>query len=80
VIDWRGQRRTFFQRSDELAEIPPTAIFWGTRDSMIPAAHGKAFAESVGGVTFELFENCGHYLHCEQPANFVRALRAFLDG
>jgi pimeloyl-ACP methyl ester carboxylesterase len=79
VIDWRGQRRTFFQRSGELTAIPPTAIFWGSRDSMIPAAHGKAFAESVGGVKFELFEDCGHYLHYEQPADFVRALRAFLD-
>jgi pimeloyl-ACP methyl ester carboxylesterase len=80
VIDWRGQRRTFFQRSGDLTEIPPMAIFWGSRDSMIPAAHGRAFAESVDGVEFALFEDCGHYLHHEQPADFVRVLRAFLDG
>jgi pimeloyl-ACP methyl ester carboxylesterase len=80
VVDWRGQRRTFFQRSRELAQIPPMAIFWGSRDTMIPPSHGKAFADCVGGVTFTLFEDCGHYLHHQRPAGFVRALRAFLDA
>ncbi len=80
VVDWRGQRRTFFQRSSELSQIPPMAVFWGSRDTVIPPSHGRAFAEQVEGVTLREFENCGHYLHYEQSANFVRALRAFLDG
>jgi pimeloyl-ACP methyl ester carboxylesterase len=64
----------------ELASIPPIAVFWGARDTIIPARHGKAFTESVGGTTFTMFEECGHYLHVEEPDNFVRALHAFLDG
>jgi pimeloyl-ACP methyl ester carboxylesterase len=80
VVDWRGQRRTFFQRANELADLPPIAVFWGSRDKMIPAAHGKAFAESVSGVALTLFEDCGHYPHYERPADFARALQAFLDG
>jgi pimeloyl-ACP methyl ester carboxylesterase len=80
VVDWRGQRRTFFQRAHELSKLPPIAVFWGNRDTMIPVTHGKAFAEAVGGVTLRLFEDCGHYVHYEQSADFVRALRAFLDN
>jgi pimeloyl-ACP methyl ester carboxylesterase len=80
VVDWRGQRRTFFQRAHEVAELPPVAVFWGDRDTIIPASHGKAFAEQVAGVTLTLFEGCGHYLHYEQSARFTAALREFLDG
>jgi pimeloyl-ACP methyl ester carboxylesterase len=79
VIDWRGQRRTFFQRAHELAELPPIAVLWGDRDVIIPASHGRTFAESVEGVVFKQFEGCGHYLHNEQPATFVQAVREFLD-
>jgi pimeloyl-ACP methyl ester carboxylesterase len=79
VIDWRGQRRTFFQRAHELAELPPIAVFWGNRDAIIPATHGRAFAASVDGVVFRQFEGCGHYLHNEQPAAFVQTVREFLD-
>jgi hypothetical protein len=33
----------------------------------------------VEGVVFKQFEGCGHYLHNEQPATFVQAVREFLD-
>jgi pimeloyl-ACP methyl ester carboxylesterase len=79
VIDWRGQRRTFFQRAHELAELPPIAVFWGDRDTIIPAAHGRAFAEFVEGVELRQFEGCGHFLHTQQPSAFARTVRDFLD-
>jgi pimeloyl-ACP methyl ester carboxylesterase len=79
VIDYRGQRRTFFQGAHELAELPPIAVCWGDRDRVIPAAHGRAFAELVEGVVLEEFEGCGHYLHKEQPGAFARTVRGFLD-
>jgi pimeloyl-ACP methyl ester carboxylesterase len=79
VIDWRGQRRTFFQRAHELAELPPIAVFWGDRDAIIPASQGRTFAAAVDGVVLRQFEGCGHYLHNEQPIVFVRTVREFLD-
>jgi pimeloyl-ACP methyl ester carboxylesterase len=79
VIDWRGQRRAFYQQAHEVAELPPIAVFWGDRDAIIPIAHGRAFAESVEGVVLKQFDGCGHYLHNEQPAAFVRTVRTFLD-
>src|SRR5450432_468477 len=79
VIDWRGQRRTFFQRAHEVAELPPIAIFWGDRDAIIPIAQGRAFVDAVEGVVLKQFDGCGHYLHNEQPIVFADAVRAFLD-
>jgi pimeloyl-ACP methyl ester carboxylesterase len=60
IADWRGQRRTFYQRAHELGTLPPIAVFWGDRDTMIPIAHGKVFAESAEGVIFKPLPDCSH--------------------
>lgn len=79
VIDWRGQRRFFYQRVHEVTRFPPVAVLWGDRDAIIPIAHATAFAASVEGVVFKRFDGCGHYLHQERPEAFVAAVREFLD-
>ena len=79
VVNWRGQRRTFFESAHQIAALPPIAVFWGDRDSMIPASHGFGFTEQVRGARLRMFEGCGHYLHCEQTGRFVEAVREFLD-
>jgi pimeloyl-ACP methyl ester carboxylesterase len=80
IIDWRGQRRTFFQRAAELPALPPLAVFWGDRDEVIPISHALALVDSVDGVHLTRFEACGHYLHHQKPELFVEALRDFLDA
>jgi len=79
VIDWRGQRRGFFQRAREVPHLPPVAVLWGDRDAIIPITHATAFEASVEGAVFRRFDGCGHYLHHEQPEAFVTAVREFLD-
>jgi pimeloyl-ACP methyl ester carboxylesterase len=79
IIDWRGQRRTFFQRAHELATLPPMAAFWGDRDTIIPATHAQALADSVENLRLTLFEKCGHYIQHERPESLVHELAAFLD-
>jgi pimeloyl-ACP methyl ester carboxylesterase len=54
-------------------------VFWGDRDTMIPIAHGRAFAESAEGVIFKPLPDCSHYLHHDRPDLFVVTLREFLD-
>jgi len=80
IIDWRGQRRCFFERADELSKLPPIAAFWGDRDTVIPYSHAEALAEAVDGVRITRFKDCGHYPHHESPDAFVAALRGFLDS
>ena len=79
IIDWRGQRHTFYQHVKELPQLPPMAVFWGARDSVIPASHARALADRLDGLRVVLFDGCGHYPHHEQPERFLGALQAFLD-
>jgi pimeloyl-ACP methyl ester carboxylesterase len=79
IIDWRGQRRSFFERANELTRLPSFAVFWGDRDGNIPATHALALAEALVGVRVVLFAGCGHYPHHEQPHRFADATRSFLD-
>lgn len=79
VIDWRGQRRMFFERAHEIAQLPPVLVCWGDRDGVIPIEHGLAFSRAVDCVTFHRIEGAGHWLHHEKPDQVVQALRAFID-
>lgn len=79
VIDWRGQRRMFFQHAHEIASLPPVMVCWGDRDGVIPIQHGIAFSQAVECVTFHRVEGAGHWLHHEQPSQVIEALRTFID-
>jgi pimeloyl-ACP methyl ester carboxylesterase len=79
VIDWRGQRRNFLHRAHELEKLPPLLVLWGERDTLIPAAQGRAFADLLEGAVFQSFQGSGHYLHNEQPEAVALAIRTFLD-
>lgn len=80
VIDWRGQRRVFFDRAHEIPRLPPIAVLWGVRDKIIPVDHGRAFAEALEGVVYVPFDRCGHYVHREEPDAFVRTVRELLHA
>jgi pimeloyl-ACP methyl ester carboxylesterase len=80
IIDWRGQRRSFLARAHEVAHLPPIAVLWGDRDTIIPISHGRALARSIDGVRFHEVKGCGHYLHHDDPPAFLRAVHEALDG
>lgn len=80
IIDWRGQRRSFWARAHEITHLPPIAVLWGDRNSIIPIAHGRALARSVNGVRFHEVKGCGHYLHHDDPPAFLRAVHEALDA
>jgi pimeloyl-ACP methyl ester carboxylesterase len=79
IVDWRGQRHTFFQRVDELSTLPPIAVFWGDRDTVIPFSHAETLAKAVEGIRVTRFA-CGHYPHHQEPDAFVDRLHDFLDA
>jgi pimeloyl-ACP methyl ester carboxylesterase len=79
VIDWRGQRHTFFKRASELARLPSLAVLWGRRDAIIPVSHAQALVDCLEGVRLKVFDDCGHYPHRERPDEFVDTLRDFVD-
>ena len=72
LIDWRGQRHSFFRYAHQLGELPPIAILWGDADSIIPIAHGKAFVEGIEGVRLTELASCGHHLPSRRPGGVHR--------
>jgi pimeloyl-ACP methyl ester carboxylesterase len=80
VIDWRGQSRHFLDRAKDIRSLPPMAILWGTRDRVIPFAHAVAAVRILRGAELIAFEGCGHFPHHQRPADFARAVLAFMDA
>lgn len=77
VVDHFGQRVTARDRL-YLASEMPTLIVWGTSDPIIPVAHALAAHDAMRGSRLELFEDTGHFPHCEQPERFARVLAEFV--
>lgn len=57
----------------------PTRLFWGMRDSVLPASMLAEWQQLVPHADVERFATAGHWPHEEEPEHFVRALRAFLN-
>ena len=79
VIDVFGQHVQTRQRADEVDEMPPVALFWGTKDPIIPVRHGRDAVVHAEGITLTVYEGCGHYPHLDMPERFARDVIAFLD-
>jgi pimeloyl-ACP methyl ester carboxylesterase len=79
VIDWRGQTRHFLDSAHEVAALPPLALYWGTRDPVIPIGQAHRTAGLLEGALFTPFE-CGHFPHRERADSFARALVGFLEA
>ncbi|HEY2883096.1 MAG TPA: alpha/beta hydrolase, partial [Pirellulales bacterium] len=55
----------------------PTLVLWGKQDKLIPAAHGKFYAEKISGARLEVLDQCGHMLPFEKCDDFVRLVMEF---
>lgn len=79
VIDFGGQTRHFAHRLHEVKAEVPIAVLWGEDDGLIPMQHGLDFVALFEHAIFVSIPGCGHYLHIERPAEFLEAVRHFLD-
>lgn len=79
VINIFGQYMQTAQRSDEVEEMPPVALFWGKKDPIIPIRHGRDTVAQSDNITLTTYESCGHYPHLEIPERFSRDLMNFLN-
>ncbi len=77
VVDLHGQRVTARDRLYLASELP-TLIIWGTRDPIIPLSHAFEAHAAMRGSRLELFEDTGHYPHCERPERFARIVSEFV--
>jgi pimeloyl-ACP methyl ester carboxylesterase len=49
-------------------------------DPFIPVDHAVAAHAAIPGSRLEIFEDVGHYPHCEAPARFVEVLVRFVTS
>jgi len=79
VIDPGGQTVCAADRLYLAAQMP-TLIVWGARDPFIPVRHARTAHATIPGSRLEIFDDVGHYPHCEAPDRFLRVLLAFIDS
>ncbi|HEY2833513.1 MAG TPA: alpha/beta hydrolase [Sporichthyaceae bacterium] len=79
IINIAGQRVSGVDKLHLTAEVP-TMIVWGGRDPIIPAAHARQATAALPDARVEVFENAGHFPHCDEPVRFADLLLDFLAG
>jgi pimeloyl-ACP methyl ester carboxylesterase len=77
-IDPSGQRVRATDRL-YLATQLPLLILWGTRDSIIPVAHGYEAHELVPDSRLEIFDRSGHFPYLDQPERFVATVEDWIE-
>jgi pimeloyl-ACP methyl ester carboxylesterase len=79
VIDLGGQAVSAADRLYLTSQVP-TLIVWGDRDPLIPVSHATAAHEAMPGSRLVIFDDVGHYPHCENPDRFVEVLIDFITS
>jgi pimeloyl-ACP methyl ester carboxylesterase len=57
----------------------PTFFVWGANDGIVSPDYGKAYSRMIAGAEFSVIGKAGHYPHLEQPDEFTRLVRGFLE-
>jgi pimeloyl-ACP methyl ester carboxylesterase len=55
----------------------PTLVLHGDADTVVPLAHGRAYAEAIAGATFEVVPGAGHGFLLTRASEIVPRLAAF---
>jgi pimeloyl-ACP methyl ester carboxylesterase len=79
VIDLGGQSVSAADRLYLAAQMP-TLIVWGAQDPIIPVHHAIASHAAISASRLEIFEDVGHFPHCEAPTRFVDVLVDFMTS
>lgn len=78
VMNLSGQHKQTWQRIHEIVSLPPIALFWGERDSILPVGHGHFACERIEHITLSVYPRCGHFPHLEEPQRLANELTAFM--
>ena len=59
----------------------PALVVWGSDDRMVPVAHGRAYAERLGGgATLTQIPGAGHAVQLEKPDEALAQVKPFLGA
>lgn len=57
----------------------PTLIVWGDKDILVPTVNATRFAQGIKGSELVWIKDCGHIPMIEEPDEFNRVVRSFLE-
>jgi pimeloyl-ACP methyl ester carboxylesterase len=57
----------------------PTLVICGDLDACATLPHSEELARLISGAELSVIPGAGHFIHTEQPEEFYRRVRAFLD-
>lgn len=57
----------------------PTLVVWGSEDQLIPADHGRRYAEKIPGASLEIVEGGAHLGALERPEEVASLISKFLS-
>ncbi len=79
-INVRGVRPEIFRPIvNQLGNLqPPTLIFWGKQDAILPVAHASVAAQRIPNAQLHLFDRCGHWAQFEYAQKFNQRVLEFL--
>lgn len=78
VVDLFGQYLQTWDRIHEVERLPPLTLHWGTRDPVIPIAHGLAARERLSGAELWTYPGVGHFPHLDRPEVFSERVLGFV--
>ena len=58
----------------------PALVVWGKEDKQIPLNCGELYVAAMPKARLEVFEQCGHYVEIEKPAQLGKLAIDFLSG
>ena len=58
----------------------PVQLIWGAADPLFPLAHAERAQSLIGQADLAVIDSAGHTPQSEQPEEFNRVLKPFLDG
>lgn len=78
-IGLRGQRVQMWDHISNISTLPQLALFWGSRDSIIPIQHAHDAIGRLANVTVTVYPSCGHLVHLEMPERLAEGVVSFLE-
>jgi pimeloyl-ACP methyl ester carboxylesterase len=58
----------------------PTLLIWGDRDAVFPRSEQDALLAMMPSATLKVYQETGHAVHWERPAEVARDLKLFISG
>lgn len=78
-IGLEGQRVQTWDHISNIPTLPQLALFWGSRDPIIPIHHAHHAVRRLANVTVTVYPSCGHLVHLEAPERFAEDVVSFLE-